>query len=164
MSRPKPPDRGLGGLADALLKAGVTPPPEEKPAPREERRRERGERPASDRGGSAERRGPSQPRIPRFDPAPQLDDARRDSLRERIRASLVGGRGPKRWFFVARDRRVPFVDVSEGVSKLLSEGAAGVVESLGAASESHVVVSDPQTLSALDEADPGFVRFWNRAR
>jgi len=119
-------DRPLGGLADALVKAGLAEPA---PAP-------------------AARRADAPP-------------ASLQSVREAIRAHAELVRGGRRWYFVARDERVLFLDVSEAATKLLAEGRAGIVENVAGGAEEHVLVTSREALALALSLDPELVRFWN---
>src|SRR5258706_375062 len=54
--------------------------------------------------------------------------------RERARRTVEENRhrggdgGPRRWFFVARGDRVPFLEVTDECGRLLMDGKAGIVE------------------------------------
>lgn len=159
---------GFGGLADAFVKSGVA----SDKAARKSRRERASEDRELGRDGVAERererQAEEQARLAaekerqRELAAAQREGAETESLVETIRLNAETGRGPKRWFFVARDGHIPFLEVSDGAMRLLGEGHAGIVESLGAFAQSHVVVSGRQALERLDQADPELIRFWNR--
>ena len=85
-----------------------------------------------------------------------------EQARQEIRAHHERSRGSKRWFFVARDGRVPFLEVTDSVMRQLGDGAVGIVESLGAVSDEHLVLASSDALERLSEFDPDAIRFWNR--
>lgn len=159
---------GFGGLADAFVKGGVASDKEA----RKSRRERAGEDRELGRAGVDERErrrlaelnqaAEQEKERQRALAAAQREGAEAEALVKTIRTHADTGRGPRRWFFVTRDGRIPFLEVSDGASRLLSDGHAGIVESLGAFTQPHVVVAGRQALERLDQAEPELIRFWNR--
>jgi uncharacterized protein YaiL (DUF2058 family) len=158
----------LGNLADALLKAGVA----NKQAAHKAHVEKRSEEKALGKEGLAHREAElreatEEQRKQQIDAARAREDMKRDkdafeSTRALIKAHIESGGGNKRWFYVSRDGRIPFMDVADDVLRKLADGEAGVVESLGATDAEHVVVSGRQTLAALADFNADLVRFWNK--
>ena len=166
-NRPQP---ALGGLADAFVKAGLASEKEADKA-RNERRRERKELGAD---GIAKREHERRERheLVRRESAEasraralgERDQAATERVQRAIRDHRETGRGRSRWFFVARDGRIPFVDVNDGVARALADGTAGIVETLGVVDGEHAVIGDVQALVVLRDHDPDVVRFWNQTK
>lgn len=55
------------------------------------------------------------------------------------------------------------MNVSDGAARLLSDGLAGIVESVGVTDREHVLVNGDKPLTTLIGIDKDLVRFWNRA-
>lgn len=74
-----------------------------------------------------------------------------------------GGGGRRRWFYVARDGEVQFLELDDAAAGMLRDGEAGIVEDpvspLG-----HSVLAGQRGLVTLVGIDPEHVRFWNRAQ
>lgn len=158
----------LGGLADALVKSGVASEKAARQSRREranedrelgrdgveERERERKQAEQAEREAQRER--------DREQAAQQREASTGDEVLQTIQRHAETARGSKRWFFVARDGRIPFLEVADTAMRMLGDGHAGIVESLGAFAQEHVLVSGRQALERLEQADPEIVRFWNR--
>ncbi len=166
--RKGPPARGLGGLADALVKAGVQGPKEARKARHERHGEDKKLTPEELRTREQEKSAARDERKRAADEASQSSSVEKAGAAavERIKLTIQGkvekGYGNKRWFFITRDGRVPFVDVADAVMRQLADGNAGIVESLGHLPEEHVVIGDRQALALLQDFDPEMVRFWNR--
>lgn len=162
----------LTGLAAALVKSGHM---KEKDA-RELQREQRKEEKALGRDGVAEREAQRAAEAE----ARKKAEAEAQRLREHERVAREGREkavrltldnlhpgaegGQRRWFFVARDGRVPFLELSDDAARMLMDGKAGIVELLepGAARVRHVVVAGDRHLVMLTGIDKELVRFWNR--
>ena len=163
------PSKPIAGLADALLKAGLVDEQRAKKTLSEKNRAVR----SLDRKTLAEIEtekiaATEQARLAgkeaaREREAKKLDSESLERAQRLIREHTKQGRGNKQWFFVSRDGRTPYLELSDEIMRLLTDGAAGVVESLETVTESHVVVADAQALATLSEFDPELVRFWNRS-
>jgi hypothetical protein len=157
----------IGGLGEALVKAGLADTKAVNKA-RVERRVENKtlgrdglvQREEARRASNLERQQTLK------DEARQREAALADSrlggsAHQLLRQHTKAGSGPKRWYFVARDGRVPYLELPDMLTRLLGEGQAAIVESLGTAKAEHVVVVDHQALATLHKLDPELIRFWN---
>lgn len=103
----------MGDLRDKLLQAGLVSPEQaqraEEAAARPSGRRKR--KAARQKGGSADG----------GDPLQVAKDGRR------------GGktRGPRRWYYVSRAGKVPYLEVSDDLVKELEQGKAAIAETEG---------------------------------
>lgn len=159
----------LTGLAAALVKAGALDEKEARKLVGEQRREEK----SLGREGVAEREAARQAeleaaRAAEAEAQRQLARAREEEDKggraERARRDglVQGWAGNRRFFFVARSRRIPFLDVSIEVARALSDGKLGIVEAGGDDPEEHLIV-DERALLTLHGVDPELVRFWNRS-
>jgi RNA recognition motif-containing protein len=112
------------------------------------------------------RRGPEPP--PREPEAPledwsHLSEAEtRARLKEMIEGSSLKetGFGARRFYFVARDNRIPFLDLSEELTGRLEKGLAAIVEVPGEGIEDYTIV--PRVVAQrMKSVDPESVRFLN---
>jgi len=69
--------------------------------------------------------------------------------------------GSRRFFFVAKGERISYLDLSDVAARLLSLGAAAIVETRGFVRGEHCVVSD-RAASEISQLHPELIRFWNR--
>lgn len=165
----KRPKKQLTGLAAALVKSGHL---KEKKA-REIKRVERKEEKALGREGLAQREAEKLA----ADEARRAAEAEAARVREQERAAsgeagrlqrvvrdrmVQGIHGARRFFFVARDGRVPYLDLDRDVAHGLIDGKLGIAESLGAVAAEHVVL-EVAGVNTLYASDPELVRFWNKA-
>jgi uncharacterized protein YaiL (DUF2058 family) len=73
---------------------------------------------------------------------------------------LETGFGARRFYFVTRDGRIPFLDVSEDLSSRLANGLAAIVELPGQSHEEYSVI--PRGLALrVKSVEPLLVRFLN---
>jgi len=166
----------LTGLAAALVKSGHLDEEKARKLAHEQRKQEKaqlkeqkqlGKAKAAEREAraeaEAEARREAEAAAQRAKQRDQDAEATMERVRETIREAIFpGADGSRRWFFVTRDGRVPFLNVSQGAARLLDSGEAGIVESLGEADADHVVVESQRALMTLHNTDPELVRFWNR--
>src|SRR5688500_1921477 len=161
----------LTGLAAALVKSGHLKETEARDLAREQRK----ETKALGREGveqrEAEKRAEAEARKQAEAEAAREREKQRLAREARERACRVvadnrhpgGEGGSRRWFFVARSGRVPFLEVTDEVSRLLMDGKAGIVEGCDPeASHAHVVIVGDKHLNTLLTIDKDLVRFWNR--
>lgn len=156
----------MGDLSEELFKAGLIS--------EEQYRRAK----AARSGGRKEGRGGERrPRRPRGGGRPRGEDRRegsrrraaedeaavaeplaREGLGEVVRAEALRGTGGlRRWYFVARDGRVPFLEVSDEVARRLERGEVAIVEVPDQAREEFVIV--PRRLAVRIQAlAPDLVR------
>jgi hypothetical protein len=161
----------LTGLAAALVKSGHLKESEARDIAREQRK----ETKALGRDGVEQREAAQAAELEAKRKAEA--DAARERERQRVekttieRAYLVvqenrhagGDGGPRRFFFITRERRVPFLEVQDEVSRMLADGVAGIVEACdGRVPSGHVVVVGEKNLQTLLTIDKEIVRFWNR--
>jgi hypothetical protein len=160
--------KSLGGLADAFVKAGVASEKSARGARRErasedrELGREGLERRQAERERELAHRRAEEADRERTLAAQRREAGETERLRSLVAAHAETARGPRRWFFVARDGRIPFVEVSDAVARQLADGHAGVVENPGEGADEHLVVAGRQALTAIEQAEPALVRFWNK--
>lgn len=161
----------LTGLAAALVKSGHLKETEARDLAREQRK----ETKALGRDGleqrEAERRAEAEARRAAEAEAGREREKQRLAREARERARRVvqdnrhagGEGGSRRWFYVARAGRVPFLEVTDEVSRLLLDGKAGIVESCDPETPAaHVVIVGEKHLTTLLGIDKELVRFWNR--
>jgi hypothetical protein len=74
-----------------------------------------------------------------------------------------GIKGPRRFHFVTRERKIPFLELSEDAAKRLEAGSAAICEVPGSAPEEFVVVT-ADVARRLTETHAGFVLFLNEGR
>ncbi len=159
----------LTGLAAALVKSGHLSEKKAKSLGRDQRREDK----VLGRDGVAEREAEkhakdevqrqAKAKVDRERSKVKTSDDSQERLRRVIRDGMAhGAGGSRRWFFVARDGRVLFMELADDVAGMLVSGSAGIVESLGEHRDAHVVVSPERALTTLQGIDSGVVRFWNR--
>lgn len=144
------PKKPLTGLAAALVKAGALNEKDARNTLREQRREDK----ALGRDGVAARRR-EQERAAR-----EARARAAHTVAEHVHPG--GGGGPRRWYFVTREGRVPFLEVSDECGRMLLDGKAGIVEACGRPGADHVVVAGEKHLVTLIGIDKELVRFWNR--
>jgi hypothetical protein len=159
----------LTGLAAALVKSGHLSEKKAKSLGRDQRREDK----ALGKDGIAQREAQkqatdeaarvAQASADRERAASKTSDEAHERLRRVVRDGMAhGAGGSRRWFFVARDGRILFMELADDVAGMLVSGSAGIVESLGEARDAHVVVAPERALTTLVGIDPEVVRFWNR--
>jgi uncharacterized protein YaiL (DUF2058 family) len=82
-------------------------------------------------------------------------------LRDVVRQGAVrdGRRGRRRFYFVTRAGRIPFVEIAEELGLQLEAGRAAIVEVPLAKDEYEIVAR--ATAERVWAAEPELVRFWN---
>ncbi len=78
----------------------------------------------------------------------------------RDHAQTRGVRGPKRFHFVTRERKIPYLDVSDDAARRLENGQLAICEIPGTAPETFVVVP-AETAARVRETAPEYVLFQN---
>jgi uncharacterized protein YaiL (DUF2058 family) len=165
----------LTGMAAALAKAGIVSEKQARAAQREQRKeaRDLGEdvvaaRDAAERAALAKRLE-AEAEARRAADAAQVAAERRAAVLRAIEDGRIPGEGgQRRWFFVARDGRVPFLEVSDDAARALSDGRAGICElpqpdgPASTARVRHVLVGDEKKLQTIQGLDLDLVRFWGR--
>lgn len=163
----------MGSLKDELLKKGLADDKRArqlahdekarrnklgKGAVDEERRRAEEDRLAKERGRRETDRAREAERTKE-----QAAKTARAALVQMIkdRAVTSGIRGPRRWHFVTRDRKAPFLEVSDEAGKQLEAGRLAICEIPGADPEQFVVVPGETALRVAETA-PEYVRFHNQ--
>ena len=168
MAKKKKPSRELGGMAAAFVKSGLSDSKRATKVHHEHRvgsdtlsAKEKQELVAQrEAEGRAQREAEAEASRQRA--AQEIGEAERASTESLIREHHDPSGGRKRWFFIARDGRVPYVEVSDGSARALADGLAGIVESLGVVPAEHVVLKSRQALANLQEREPELIRFWNK--
>ncbi|MEM7247400.1 MAG: DUF2058 family protein [Acidobacteriota bacterium] len=161
--------KSLGGLADALVHAGVAKESQARRAQHERAAQERKMTPAErERLDEEKRERQSAERAEKAEADRQREATRvNEQQRERNEQAILAKRepvgGPRRWFFVAADGRVPYLDVTERQQRALADGDAGIVDCAGCGGDEHAVVVDRDLLRRLLDSEPERVRAWNGA-
>lgn len=165
----KKPSGGLGDLGRALREAGILSEDRAKKLAHEERVRK----------GQTGRERIEAEKKEREEELAKIEATRRAGVQvaqirhqtqadlERLarivkESALPSTRGGKRFHFVAKSGRIPFVDASEDVTRQLVSGSAGIVEVPGKSGREHAIVPDRARLEEIAGIDPDAVRFWNR--
>src|SRR5262245_18733518 len=141
----------LTGLAAALVKAGKLSEKDARETAREKRREEKAlgrdevERLEAEKKAAAEAARQAEARAARERELARVASESHERARLTIEENRHAGGdgGPRRWFYVARDGRVPFVECTDECGRLLLDGKAGVVERPG---RGHCVVAGPAAL------------------
>ncbi len=129
----------MSDIRQQLLQAGLVTPKQAHSAERPERSSSK-PRPKPSRSG----RGPASP-----EEAAQAAEVAGA-------ARLDGYRGSKRWYYVSRAGRVPYLSVSDKAAKGLSKGELALVES----SQGEAFLVDAQAAGRIDALDPEWIRCW----
>lgn len=165
----KKPGKPLTGLAAALVKSGHLSEKAASKIQREQRRedkalgREGVEQRDLQKAAEAAARRAAEAEADRVRQAEVTDGASRERAARTVReAQLENTGGRRRWFFVARGGRIRFFEVDDTTARLLMDGEAGIVESVGEAKGEHTLVGGQRALGTLAGIDPELVRFWNR--
>jgi hypothetical protein len=165
----------MGDLRDELLKSGITDKGRARKIAHEEKSRRKKAGPdaaAQERAKTeAERRERDRARR-QADRERELarqaeEDRRQESFRlaqlVRDHALTTGVAGPRRFHFVTREKRIPFLDVSEETARGLSGGQLAICEVPGTTPEEFVVVP-ATTAQKVRSSDPSVVLFLADAR
>ena len=116
---------------------------------------------------SPARRGPEattsgEPEAPPEDWSHLSEEEARVRLKEMVlRASLKEtGFGARRFYFVTRENKIPFLDLSEELTSRLERGMAAIVELPGEGTDEYTIV--PRAVARqMQSIDPESVRFLN---
>ena len=133
-----------------LGREGITA---EQHAAEEERRARDETRRAADRAREAERQKE----------AGEHEKVARAAQMLRDHALRDGIKGPRRFHFVTRERKIPFLELSEDAAKRLEAGQAAICEVPGSAPEEFVVAA-ADVARRLKETHAGYVLFLNEGR
>ena len=161
---------GLGDIGQALREAGVLKEKDAKRIAHQERVRKKE---VGRKGGEAEKQARKQEiEANRREQQDRTEAAQKRHENENQAAFLArlvkqgtvvtAGRG-KRFYFVARSGKVPFVEVNDDTTRQLVDGRAGIVEVPGESRLRHVVIVGRDRLESLRTADSELVRFWNQS-
>lgn len=159
----------LTGMAAALAKAGIVSEKQARAAQREQRKEVRdlgadvvAAREAAEKAELA-RKLAAEAEARREADAARVAAERREAVLKAIKDAMIPGEGgQRRWFFVARDGRVPFLEVSDEAARALSDGRAGICELTEGGRTRHVLVGDEKRLQTIQGLDLELVRFWGR--
>jgi len=93
----------------------------------------------------------------------QAEEERILGLQNRIRAGWIreATAGARRFFFLAAEGRITYLDLADQAMRRLQNGSAAIVESRGAVRGEHCLV-DASTAASLFRDHPEIVRQWNR--
>lgn len=160
----------MGNLRDELIRKGLLDDKRARQMAHEERARrnkagqetvaqekqqqdqERRAREDARREGDRQREVARQAREQERQEGLRLDQMLRDH------ALVEGVRGPRRFHFVAPDRRIPYLDLSEEVARRLENGQLAICALSGAAGHEFVIVPAPTARRAA-EANPASLLF-----
>ncbi len=155
---------------DKLLQAGLISEEQAKKAAREERGQKKAK---GHKGAQAERQARSAQTEAQLAQRREADRARELARRSEAeqkeaehRAAQIAasgqvkhlGRPSRRWYFVARDGRVPYLEVNEDAAGQLERGTAALVEP--ATGDPLVVAAE--AAERLEPLVAGWIRAWNR--
>ncbi len=155
-------------LRDQLLKAGLV---SEKQA-RQAAHAQRVDRKQQGRQGVEAEREQRKHKVEAEQQAKRESDRARESARRervldretenRLRQTIASGRlektrGPRRFYFVTRDDRLPCLEVTDDVAQRLERGGAAITES----PEGEWSIVDGDTARRVAEIDPAWLRVWN---
>lgn len=91
-------------------------------------------------------------------------DAKRAEVRAQVRSqAATGWQGRRRWFYVRRDQRLSYFELSDEMARLMRGGQAAIVEGFDADEGQHFIVKDPLLIGRIRVEDASHVRFWNQA-
>jgi RNA recognition motif-containing protein len=105
---------------------------------------------------------PQEPEAPPEDWSHLSDDEKWERLREMVlEASLKEtGFGARRFYFVTRKNKIPFLDLSDELTSRLEKGQAAIVELPGSEPDEYTIV--PRSVAQqMKSVDPESVRFLN---
>ncbi len=117
---------------------------------------------------SSDRRGPEASSSPPVPEAPTEDwsDLSKEEAQERIRKMVEEsslketGFGARRFYFVTRENKIPFLDLSDELTGRLEKGQAAIVEVPGEVVVDYTIV--PRAVARqMQSIDPESVRFLN---
>ena len=175
MGKGKKKKKALTGLAAALVSSGHMKEKQARKVTREQRRDDKAlgregvaQREAERAQAESERKAKEaetnrqRAEQERVQAASQSEERGLEKARAIVREHHEASRGRRRWFFVARDRRVLFLELSDAAAGMLVQGQAAIVESLGQAQGSHAVLVGEPNVERLSAVDPDCVRFYNR--
>jgi RNA recognition motif-containing protein len=115
---------------------------------------------------SPARRGPDpqsqQPETPVEDWSHLSQQEKQDRLLAMVRGASLKetGFGARRFYFVARDNRIPFLDLSDELASRLEKGLAAIVEIPAQGIDDYTIV--PRAVAQqMRSVDPELVRFLN---
>lgn len=88
--------------------------------------------------------------------------AKREQLHRLVQMAESGSVKPgrprnRRWYFIARDGRVPFLNVDDATGRKLELGRLALVE----APDGRTWIVVEETAQRVREADPAWIRVWN---
>ncbi len=91
----------------------------------------------------------------------RLDKAKNIRMEDLIKTAQVEEHGPRKFYFVARDKKIPFLQITENLSDKLEKGMLAIVEYNGPNCVEFAIVQRT-CAERLLEIDPEVVRFFNR--
>ncbi len=85
-----------------------------------------------------------------------------DSLQRIIAAGVVRpSPGNRRFYFVDREGRIPFLELGDPSIRGLSGGELAIIEARGEGENEYALVTG-ETAVVLQTMDPAVIRFWNK--
>lgn len=91
-------------------------------------------------------------------------EAREQHLRIQYMVEYYGmtpRRGPRRWYFMARNRKIRFLEVNDDDARRLEKGLLAIVERIGDLEGAYTVVP-AEVADHIWKVDDNYVRFYNR--
>jgi len=165
----------VSDLREQLRKAGLVSDKQVRQAKHQERlhRKEVGQDGlAAERAGIEKQRAEERERarirdreIEQERKARQAEEERAEALSRRIRAGWLrdASGGSRRFFFVAGEGRITYLDLNDQAVRRLQNGGAAVVETAGAVRGEFCLV-DGATAASLERDHPEVIRCWIRGR
>lgn len=83
------------------------------------------------------------------------------NIEELIKNAEMDDHGPRKFFFITRNKKIPYISVSDGMGEKLERGIAAIVEYPTPIGSDFAIVNR-QCAEKLSEIDPEAVRFFNR--
>lgn len=156
----------LTGLAAALVQAGHLDDKKARKLAREQKREDKSlgaeevaARKAAELQAAAERKAAEQ----EAREAAEVG-AKRAEVRALVRTEAASGwQGRRRWFYVRRDQRLSYFELSDEMARLMRGGQAAIVEGFDADEGHHFILKDPLLIGKVRVEDASHVRFWNQA-
>jgi RNA recognition motif-containing protein len=120
---------------------------------------------SSDRRGSEASSSPPPPEAPTEDWSHLSEEEVKERIRKMVEESSLKetGFGARRFYFVTRENKIPFLDLSDELTGRLEKGQAAIVEAPGEGDEEVVdyTIVPRAVARQMQTVDPESVRFMN---